>query len=95
MGRLDDPLRTPYWLGFAIQRPESHLVHHQLGLHAFNYGDLPLWDMLFGTFRNPETFDAECGYYDGASSRVGEMLLGRDVTQPETSADRNPYHAAA
>jgi sterol desaturase/sphingolipid hydroxylase (fatty acid hydroxylase superfamily) len=72
-------VRTPYWIGFLIQRPESHLVHHQQGLHAFNYGDLPLWDMLFGTFRNPRAWNAECGFGDDRELRVGDLLLGRDV----------------
>ena len=45
---------TPAWLGYLIQRPESHCVHHQHGLHRYNYADLPVWDMLFGTFRNPD-----------------------------------------
>ena len=74
-------VRTPQWLGYLIQRPESHGIHHQRGVHAYNYCDLPLWDLVFGTFRNPPAFDAACGYYDGASSRVGEMLIGRDVTR--------------
>jgi sterol desaturase/sphingolipid hydroxylase (fatty acid hydroxylase superfamily) len=77
-------IRTPRWVGYFIQRPESHGIHHQRGVHAFNYADLPLWDMLFGTFRNPATFDGEIGFYDGASSRIGEMLIGRDVSvKPE------------
>ena len=46
-------LRTPRWLGYLIQRPESHSVHHARGVHAFNYCDFPLIDMLFGTLRNP------------------------------------------
>jgi sterol desaturase/sphingolipid hydroxylase (fatty acid hydroxylase superfamily) len=74
-------IRTPRWLGYVIQRPESHGIHHERGVHRYNYCDLPLWDIVFGTFRNPETFDAECGYYDGASSRIGEMLIGKDVTR--------------
>jgi sterol desaturase/sphingolipid hydroxylase (fatty acid hydroxylase superfamily) len=72
-------VRTPYWLGFVIQRPEAHLVHHEQGLHAFNYGDLPLWDMLFGTFRNPRAWDAKCGFADDRELRVVELLGGRDV----------------
>lgn len=72
-------VRTPYWLGFVIQRPESHLVHHQEGLHAFNYGDLPLWDMLFGTFRNPRAWNARCGFAEQRELRVGDLLLGHDV----------------
>jgi sterol desaturase/sphingolipid hydroxylase (fatty acid hydroxylase superfamily) len=73
-------IRTPRWLGVFVQRPESHGVHHQRGVHRYNYADLPLWDIVFGTFRNPATFEQEAGYYDGASSRVFEMLAGRDVT---------------
>jgi sterol desaturase/sphingolipid hydroxylase (fatty acid hydroxylase superfamily) len=70
---------TPYWVGFLIQRPESHLVHHQQGLHAFNYGDLPLWDMLFGTFRNPREWQAKCGFESDRELLLGDLLLGRDV----------------
>ena len=29
-------LRTPRWLGYFIQRPEHHSIHHQLDLHGFN-----------------------------------------------------------
>ncbi len=72
-------VRTPYWIGYFIQRPEAHLVHHEQGLHAFNYGDLPLWDMLFGTYRNPKEWDAKCGFAEDRELRVGELLLGRDV----------------
>ena len=70
---------TPYWLGFIIQRPESHCVHHQMNLHKFNYSDLPLWDMLFGTFHNPRVFTEQCGFADDRELRLGEMLLGIDV----------------
>ena len=43
-----------------------------------NYGDLPLWDMLFGTFRNPREWNAACGFGD-AELRLADMLAGRDV----------------
>jgi sterol desaturase/sphingolipid hydroxylase (fatty acid hydroxylase superfamily) len=72
-------LRTPRWLGYVIQRPEAHGVHHGRGVHRFNYADLPLWDIVFGTFRNPARFEGEVGFWNGASSRVGDLLLGRDV----------------
>jgi sterol desaturase/sphingolipid hydroxylase (fatty acid hydroxylase superfamily) len=42
----------------------------------------PQWLGHFGTYRNPETFEGEAGFYDGASARVGDMLLGRDVSIP-------------
>jgi sterol desaturase/sphingolipid hydroxylase (fatty acid hydroxylase superfamily) len=73
-------VRTPAWLGYLIQRPESHSIHHARGVHAFNYCDLPLWDIAFGTFRNPERFEPTTGFYDGASRRLGAMLVGRDVS---------------
>jgi sterol desaturase/sphingolipid hydroxylase (fatty acid hydroxylase superfamily) len=76
-------MRTPRWLGWLVQRPESHLIHHQRGVHAFNYGDLPLWDMIFGTIRNPDREpEVQHGFWDFASTRIGSMLLGRDVTSP-------------
>ena len=74
-------VRTPRWLGYIIQRPESHGVHHERGVHAYNYSDLPLWDIVFGTFRNPETFEGEVGFWDGASSKIGDMLLARDISR--------------
>lgn len=73
-------VRTPRWLGYLVQRPENHALHHARGVHRFNYGNLALFDLLFGTFRNPERVDEPAGFYDGASDRVGAMLLGRDVS---------------
>jgi len=78
-------MRTPRWLGYLVQRPESHSVHHGKGVHRYNYADLPLWDILFGTFRNPPRF-VDVGFYRGASARIGEMLIGRDVSQPKPQA---------
>lgn len=72
---------TPYWLGFVIQRPESHCVHHQEGLHSYNFADLPLWDWLFGTLRNPRRWAARCGF--GAREHdLVPMLRGVDVSSP-------------
>jgi sterol desaturase/sphingolipid hydroxylase (fatty acid hydroxylase superfamily) len=72
---------TPYWLGFFVQRPESHCVHHEEGLHHYNYADLPVWDWMFGTLRNPRSWDARCGFGE-AEYRLGEMLRGIDVSTP-------------
>ena len=74
-------IRTPQWLGYIIQRPESHTVHHEKGVHAYNYSDLPIFDILFGTFKNPKDFEGETGFYLGASARVKDMLLFKDVTK--------------
>lgn len=72
-------LKTPRWIGYIVTRPESHSVHHQRGVHAYNYGDVPWFDMLFGTFRNPKTFDGEVGFYDGASRRVWTLLTAQAI----------------
>jgi len=72
-------VRTPQWLGYFIQRPEAHCIHHRQNFHAWNYGDLPLWDLLFGTFRNPREFHGACGFEPPADVRLGAMLLWRDV----------------
>lgn len=71
-------LRTPRWLGYFLQRPEHHSVHHQLDVHAFNYGDITWWDRLFGTFREAEEFAPRCGFPNDHERRLGRMLLFRD-----------------
>ena len=71
-------LRTPHWMGYFLQRPEHHSVHHQLDLHRFNYGDITWWDRLFGTFRETDTFAARCGFPDNHERRLTRMLLFRD-----------------
>ncbi|MFZ5842887.1 MAG: sterol desaturase family protein [Pseudomonadota bacterium] len=77
-------LRTPQWLGYLVQRPESHSHHHARGVHNANYADLPVFDLLFGTFNNPADFADATGFYDGASKRIGDMLRFRDVSEPTT-----------
>ncbi|MFZ4773117.1 MAG: sterol desaturase family protein [Chlamydiia bacterium] len=83
-------IKTPRWIGYFFQRPESHCVHHQNGLHAYNYSDLPLWDMLFGTFRNPKTFDARCGL-DDHEDRLVEMFMGKDVYKNKRKKVTSPF----
>ncbi|MGI9550748.1 MAG: sterol desaturase family protein [Aurantibacter sp.] len=73
-------INTPRWIGYIIQRPESHTIHHAKGIHKYNYTDLPIIDMLFGTFKNPRSYEHETGYYLGASKRIWEMLRFKDIT---------------
>lgn len=70
--------RSPHWLGVIVQRPEMHRVHHKSGAHKMNYG-LPIWDILFGTFKNPTTCDFKCGFAADKEKEVRNMLLLRDV----------------
>jgi sterol desaturase/sphingolipid hydroxylase (fatty acid hydroxylase superfamily) len=76
-------IKTPVWLGYIVQRPESHAIHHAKGVHAYNYSDLPLFDIIFGTFRNPKKYVEETGFYHGASSKVKDMLLFKEVDKEE------------
>ncbi|HWU44420.1 MAG TPA: sterol desaturase family protein [Bdellovibrio sp.] len=69
-------IRTPRWLGYIIQRPEMHRIHHQRGLHRFNYADLPIWDILFGTFYNPEDQPEACGLGIENERHLGKILRG-------------------
>lgn len=69
---------SPRWLGYLVQRPEMHRVHHQAEHHAQNYG-LPLWDLLFGTWSNPSRYVEQCGFSGERERQIQDMLLGRDV----------------
>jgi sterol desaturase/sphingolipid hydroxylase (fatty acid hydroxylase superfamily) len=81
-------VRSPRWTGYLLQRPEQHRVHHARGVHAFNYADLAFIDMLFDTWRNPADSPGETGFEPGASRRVVDMLLGRDVSRASPDAER-------
>jgi sterol desaturase/sphingolipid hydroxylase (fatty acid hydroxylase superfamily) len=72
-------IKTPRWLGPIFQRPESHRVHHQRHHHTQNYADLPIWDLIFGTYHNPVKSPAKCGFDPDKEARFGEMLAFRDV----------------
>jgi len=71
-------IRTPRWVGFFLQRPEHHSIHHQLDLHKFNYGDITLWDRLFGTFRDAEDFAQNAVFQTTTREISAGMLLFRD-----------------
>lgn len=72
-------IRTPPWLRFFIQTPELHSVHHQYDVHKYNFADIPLWDRLFGTYKDATEFTDRCGFPAGAEEKLGDMLLFKDV----------------
>ena len=78
-------IRTPVWLGYIVQRPESHSLHHAKKVHRYNYADLPIFDIIFGTFKNPKGYKYEAGFYPGASNRIKDMLLFRDISNSDTA----------
>jgi sterol desaturase/sphingolipid hydroxylase (fatty acid hydroxylase superfamily) len=74
-------IKTPHWLGYFIQRPEHHSIHHQLDVHKYNYSDIPLWDRLFGTFKDTKEFAKECGFPSDNERHFKDILKFRDVYQ--------------
>jgi sterol desaturase/sphingolipid hydroxylase (fatty acid hydroxylase superfamily) len=78
---------TPRWIGYFVQRPEMHRIHHEFGVHEGNYSDLPLWDMLFGTYRNPATVNVDCGFEAAREARVLDMLACKDVHKSSSFPD--------
>jgi sterol desaturase/sphingolipid hydroxylase (fatty acid hydroxylase superfamily) len=81
-------IKTPQWIGFLIQRPEMHRIHHQRGLHYYNFADLPLWDMLFGTFRNPIKAYHACGFSPEREARWDRMLYFINVNKPLPNSEK-------
>lgn len=75
-------IKTPHWLGYLFQRPEMHRIHHQKGKHFNNFSDIPLWDMLFGTFYNPKKMDGECGFAGERETKLTEMMFFKNVNNP-------------
>lgn len=79
-------VRTPRWLGWVLQRPESHRIHHQYRHHSQNYADLPIWDWMFGTLNNAVRSPARCGFRPKLEARFGDMLRFQDVHAIERTA---------
>jgi hypothetical protein len=66
-------------VGLIVQRRVEARLHH------CSYADLPFWDILFGTFRNPRVWDGRCGFGDGQEDRLIEILCRRDISSATRS----------
>jgi sterol desaturase/sphingolipid hydroxylase (fatty acid hydroxylase superfamily) len=77
--------KSPKWLRYLIQTPELHSIHHQLDVHKYNFSDIPIWDRLFGTYKDTVSFMPECGFPNQNEERLGEMLVFKDVYGREHS----------
>ena len=75
-------VQTPKWVGYFIQRPEEHILHHQRGVHSGNYSDWPFWDKLFGTYRCPVDEPVPVGYERAGLADQLKMLAFIDVNSP-------------
>jgi sterol desaturase/sphingolipid hydroxylase (fatty acid hydroxylase superfamily) len=81
--------KSPRWLKYFVQTPELHSVHHELDVHRYNFGDLPIWDHLFGTYKDAPAFATQCGIPRNNERLLVDMLLFRDVYDRDDGAPRN------
>jgi sterol desaturase/sphingolipid hydroxylase (fatty acid hydroxylase superfamily) len=72
-------IKTPRWLRYFIQTPELHSVHHQFNVHNYNFSDLPIWDRLFGTYKDSVVFTKRCGFPKNNETKIWSMLRFKDV----------------
>ena len=77
-------LRTPRWVGYIFQRPESHRLHHRKNsrLNCPNYADLPLWDIINNTFDNPDPDHYEETGFPSREEWRWWMIMFVDVLKP-------------
>ena len=74
-------IKTPTWIGYFFQRPESHRIHHlhNKRLNGWNFSDIPLWDILNGTFQNPVRMNGPTGFDPEDNAMRWDMLFFKDV----------------
>jgi len=72
-------IKTPKWFRYFIQTPELHSIHHQYNVHKYNFGDITIWDRIFGTYKDTTEFVERCGFPKDAEHKLKEMLLFKDV----------------
>ena len=87
-------VKTPRWLRYVIQTLELHSIHHQFNVHGHNFGDIPLWDRLFGTYKDAIEFVDRCGFPARAEERLVDMLCFRDVYVETRTTSSDPAEHA-
>lgn len=75
-------------IGYIIQTPQMHRMHHEYEKHQSNYCDVVWFDMLFGTYynsRGQEICD-KCGFDEDKEIRLKDMLIFRDVHKKDNTS---------
>ncbi|WP_049723129.1 sterol desaturase family protein [Gilvimarinus polysaccharolyticus] len=72
-------VKTPKWLRYFVQTPELHSIHHALGVHKYNFSDIPIWDRIFGTYKDTTKFSKKCGFPNDNEQKIWKMLIFKDV----------------
>ncbi len=75
-------IATARWIGYFFQRPEMHRIHHQKNKHYSNFSDLPLWDILFRTYKNPKTYQGPFGFKPEREACFWKMFFFQNVNNP-------------
>jgi sterol desaturase/sphingolipid hydroxylase (fatty acid hydroxylase superfamily) len=81
-------IHVPRWVGYVYQTPEMHRLHHQSNHHAHNYSDFVCWDLLFGTYCNPEQPIVDCGFDEQEERQIIAMLFGKIVSKQTVETTR-------
>lgn len=84
-------IKTPRWVGYLMQRPESHRIHHLRNKieNCKNYSDCPMWDILGDTYDNPVNDTVPTGFETKNEVKLLDMLMFKDVLQTEKGKKRS------
>jgi sterol desaturase/sphingolipid hydroxylase (fatty acid hydroxylase superfamily) len=81
-------VRTPTWFRWFMLRPEEHVLHHEKSRQPGNYGSMPYWDWLFGTYRAPAEPEPLGFEVEPTLKAQWDMFLFRDISSGPPSAER-------
>ena len=72
-------IRTPRWIGWFLQRPEMHRIHHARGWHTCNFSGSPRLGCALWDARQSQGDVEHCGFVE--EEKIAALLLGRDVRE--------------
>ncbi len=61
------------WIGWIIQTPKMHLIHHEYGEHRYNYATF-LWDTVFKTARVSTKWNGRLGFKSSFDTKSHVLL---------------------
>lgn len=50
-----------------------------LAIPKYNFADIPVWDKLFGTYKDTDEFAEQCGFPNNNERKIWKIVLFRDV----------------
>ena len=71
-------IRTPRWFGYFLYRPEDHRLHHS-SVNT-NFGLIPLWDWIFGTYRECSAQVEAVGFPEEGQAQFWKIFFFRRVS---------------